>query len=137
MDNEGLTTGDAFAQFIMTEWLETTKVGEQVRCNAIGKNYKENTYRDFIVRLMQIWRQLAPNMKNRKMRKYPELADKTNTKKDSPESEKGYFYFEKYAIDESKMIQIADSTTRSEELYKLETCLRYTLEELGITSWQE
>jgi hypothetical protein len=123
----------------MSEWISASQLGEEVRCNAIGKNYNQDKYRNYIVKLMHIWRQLSPNMRGRKMKKYHDLlADKTDggKVKNLPETDKGYFYFEKYATEEAKLLEIQDAKTKAEELTKLEKILRYAMEELNLTSWE-
>jgi len=123
------TTGGQFAAFILEQWFSTSADGREVRCNGAAEQYDVNKYKAYVVNLMHIWKQLAPKMENRSMKKYSWLSNKADA------SPPGFFYFAKYEADEGKLIEIKDNTTRLEELTKLEKTIRYTLEELGITVW--
>jgi len=112
-----VTTGGNFAQYILDEWLETAKLGKEVRFNILTKHHDAEILHNYIINLCNLWLQLKPKVRGRKFKSDENLEER-------------FFSFKTFRLDPQKILElnkekeIEDAVERKEALFEIEEVIR-------------
>ncbi len=117
MDNEVMTSGQAYTFVLLHKWEELIGISEEFRSNYLRCQIDKDSLNVFISKLTRMWLELYPKVKSR--HEFGDLSDRFED-------------YEEYYINPEKLT-IPENAGK---LFELESIVREALERLGITDFE-